>query len=115
MNAIFGIFMIIALAYVILRLLSWAFYSWERGWWFQNPRTMKIRQPHPLLVGNSAEYAVYSQWRAINPPSNLSFYEWKNQLDVAEFVRECREQDDRDYWDRLTQSGTYSYLNDKDH
>jgi hypothetical protein len=45
----------------------------------------------------------------------LSFYEWKNQLDVAEFVRECREQDDRDYWDRLTQSGTYSYLNDKDH
>jgi hypothetical protein len=114
MNAVFGILMIIALAYAILRLLSWAFYSWERGWWFQNPRTMKIRQPHPLLVGNSAEFAVYSQWMAINPSSNLSFCEWKNQLEVAEFMRECREQDDRDYWDRLTQSGSYS-LNDEDH
>jgi hypothetical protein len=119
MDALIGLVWIVGLAYALLRLLSWAYHCWDRGWWFQNPRTMKIRQPQPLFrqlqasTWDSAGFAVYSQWKAINPSSHLSFQDWKKQHENEEFWREFwREQDDRDYWDRVTGTGTYAFLND---
>jgi hypothetical protein len=109
MDALIGLVWIVGLAYGLLRLLSWAYHCWDRGWWFQNPRTMEIRQVNQW-VSSSAGFAAYCQWRTTNSSSNLSFQDWKKQLENEEFWREWREQDDHDRYFKL---GVYSSCLDR--
>lgn len=98
MDALIGLALSVGLAYALLRLLSWAFYSWERGWWFQNPRTMKIRSQHATSI-RSTEYEEFLRWRVSNPRSPISFSEWQDKLRTAMFwdgVEEFRRKQQED-------------------